>query len=188
MAANSSASELSISLGGQLLLASPSLADGTFDRSVIILAEHSAEKGALGVIINHRTDTRVGDLLKEEEFAPLRELSIYQGGPISTSELTFSSFTWSGESGLNYQIRIPADVAADRMKNKKHIVHATLGHSAWAPGQLENELTRNTWIPAKPASNLLTAPHDISLWQNLMKTISPYHHLIAAAPQNPFLN
>jgi len=188
VAADASVSELSISLGGRLLLASPSLTDGTFDRSVIILAEHSAKEGALGVIINHRTDTRVGDLLKDAEFAPLRELPIYQGGPLSTSELTFSSFSWSNKSGLDYQIRIPADVAADLMKNNKHIVHATLGHSAWAPGQLEDELQRNTWIPAKPAKNLLTTPHDITLWQDLMKNISPYHHLLATAPKNPFLN
>ena len=188
MAADQSASELSISLSGQLLLASPSLADSTFDRSVIILAEHSAEQGALGVIMNHRTDTCVGDLLKDAEFAPLRKLPIYQGGPLSTSELTFSSFSWSTKSKLDYQVRIPADLAARRVKDRNHIVHATLGHSAWSPGQLEDELKRNTWITAKPSSSLLTTPHDLSLWHALMKNVSPYHHLIASAPQHPFLN
>ncbi|MBC7979374.1 MAG: YqgE/AlgH family protein, partial [Armatimonadetes bacterium] len=49
MSEDPSTSEFSISLQGQLLLASPSLADGTFDHSVIILIEHSATKGALGM-------------------------------------------------------------------------------------------------------------------------------------------
>lgn len=188
MAADASESELSFSLGGQLLLASPSLADGTFERAVIILAEHSAKEGALGVIMNHKSDTLVGDLLKDPDYAALRELHIYQGGPLSTSELTFSSFSWNAKSGLDYQIRIPANVAATLMKDDQHIVHATVGHSAWAPGQLEDELIRNTWITAKPSENLLAAPHDLSLWQDLLKNISPYHYLLAQSPKNPFLN
>jgi putative transcriptional regulator len=57
-------SEQSISLGGRLLIASPSLADGTFDHSVIMLFEHSATTGAHGIIINHPSGTTVGDLLK----------------------------------------------------------------------------------------------------------------------------
>lgn len=188
MAVDASASEQSFSLSGQILLASPSLADGTFDHSVIVLAEHSAKQGALGVIINHNSDTLVGDLLKDPEYAPLRELPIYKGGPLSTSELTFSSFSWNAQSGLDYQIRISAEVASTLIKNDKHIVRATVGHSAWAPGQLEDELKRNTWITAKPGKNLITSPHDISLWQDLLKNISPYHHLLAQAPKNPFLN
>ena len=39
-------SEESITLRGRLLLASPGLADGTFDHSVIILDEHNANGGA----------------------------------------------------------------------------------------------------------------------------------------------
>ncbi len=188
MAADTSASEQSISLRGQLLLAAPSLADGTFDRAVIILAEHSIKEGALGAIINHCSETLVGDLLKDPAYAPLRELPIHQGGPLSTSELSFSCFSWDDKAGLDYQIRIPADFAATLVKKDNHIVHATVGHSAWAPGQLEDELKRNTWITAKPGKNLLTAPHDLSLWQDLLKNISPYHHLLAQAPKNPFLN
>ncbi len=188
MAADNSASELQISLRGRLLLASPSLSDGTFDHSVIIIAEHSATEGALGIIVNHPSDTRVGDLLKDPEYAPLQDLVIHQGGPLSTSELTFSSYSWSDKSGLDYRIRISLEMAADLVKDDRHIVRATVGHSAWAPGQLEDELKRNTWITVKPDENLLTFSHDLTLWQNLLKEISPYHHLLAQAPKNPFLN
>ncbi len=188
MANDPSASELSISLQGQLLLASPGLRDGTFDRSVIILAEHSALKGAFGMIINHRTDATVGDLLPDNELASLHKLPVHHGGPVATDELTFSSFTWNDTTGLGYIPRISAKVAATLVKKPDHIVQAIIGHSAWTAGQLENELLGNTWITAKPTKAILTHPNDISLWNELLKNISPYHHLLSQAPPNPFLN
>jgi putative transcriptional regulator len=185
---NTSASELSISLRGQLLLASPSLADGTFDHSVIVLFKHSATGGAAGAIINHRTETTVGELIPEPEFKTLRKLPIYHGGPLSTDELTFSSFSWSPNEGLRYRPHISASAAAKIVGMPGQVVRATIGHSAWSPGQLENELTLNTWITLKPKQALLTMPHDLSLWNLLLKDISPYHDLLSQAPQNPLLN
>jgi putative transcriptional regulator len=185
---DSSASEQSFSLRGQLLIASPSLADGTFDHSVIILSQHTATDGAAGAIINHRTETTVGELLPEPEFKALRKLPVHHGGPLATDELTFSSFSWSETDGLRYRPRISAETAAKLVGKPGEIVRACIGHSAWSPGQLEDELTRNTWIPLKPDHTLLSRAHDLSLWNELLKNISPYHHLLSQAPQNPFLN
>ena len=188
MAYNSAISEQSFSLRGQLLIASPSLADGTFDHSVIILSQHTATDGAAGAIINHRTETTVGELLPEQEFKALRKLPVYHGGPLATDELTFSSFSWSDTDGLRYRTGISAEAAAKLVGMPGQVVRACIGHSAWSPGQLENELTQNTWITLKPTSNLLYQTHDITLWATLLKEISPYHHLLSQAPQNPFLN
>jgi putative transcriptional regulator len=188
VAYDSSASEQSFSLRGQLLIASPSLADGTFDHSVIILSQHTATEGAAGAIINHRTETTVGDLLPESQFKSLRKLPIHHGGPLATDELTFSSFSWSATDGLRYRPGISAEAAAKLVGMPGQVVRACIGHSAWSPGQLENELTQNTWITLKPASSLLYQAHDLTLWTALLKGISPYHHLLSQAPQNPFLN
>ena len=40
---------------GRLLIASPTLDDGVFDRTVLYMLEHNAE-GALGVVINRPSD------------------------------------------------------------------------------------------------------------------------------------
>jgi putative transcriptional regulator len=185
---DSSTSENSISLRGRLLLASPGLSDGTFDHSVIMLNEHSAAEGAYGTIINHPSGTTVGELLTDPGFAPLRDLPIHRGGPLSAGELTFSCFSMVNGNRLVYRANISAQTAADLISADEHIVRATIGHSAWSPGQLENELKRNTWITLNPSNELLAMEHDVSLWKNLLKGISPYHHLLSQAPQNPFLN
>jgi len=188
VAGDPSASELSFSLRGLLLLASPALADGTFERSVIFMAEHSREKGAMGVIINHRSESTVGDIISDPALAPLHPLPIHQGGPLSTNELSFSCFSWNETTGLEFKPHISPQNAVALMKKKTNLVRASVGHSAWAPGQLEDELQRNTWITTKPTSALLTVPNDLSLWKSLMENISPYHHLLSQAPKNPFLN
>ncbi|MEP2775011.1 MAG: YqgE/AlgH family protein [Luteolibacter sp.] len=188
VAGDSSSSEFPISLSGQLLLASPALADGTFHRSVILIAEHSSSEGAIGTIINHCTETTVGDVLPDPAFAALHHLPIHHGGPVSTGELSFSSFSWANSKSLDYAPRISAKHASELILTGHHIVRATVGHSGWAAGQLEDELKRNTWITLRPSAALFNHPHDLSLWTDLLKGISPYHHLLAEAPKNPFLN
>ena len=93
------------------MLADPSLRDGTFNRSVILLAEHQAE-GAFGLILNHPTGKTVGDLLDGDDFAPLRQLAVHEGGPVARDQLTFSSFWWSRKQNrLRWSIRLSAEDA-----------------------------------------------------------------------------
>ncbi len=188
MPADSPDSELPFSLRGQLLLAAPALSDGTFDHSVIILADHSATEGAFGMIINHPSQATVEDLVPNLANTSLAQVPVYRGGPLSTDELTFSSFAWSEKNGLAYLPRISAQAARAMVGKPDHIVHATVGHSAWSPGQLESELKANAWITARPSITLLSEPHDLTLWKTLLKTISPYHDLLSQAPKNPLLN
>ena len=166
---DSATSEQSITLGGRLLLASPVLSDGIFDHAVIMLSEHSATDGAHGVIINHPTETTVGELLSGSGFSSLRSLRIHRGGPLSTGELTFSCFSRAPGNRLVYRPSISAETASGLMSSDGHIVRATIGHSAWSPGQLEDELQRNTWITLRPSNELLAMRHDVSLWKNLLK-------------------
>ncbi len=48
----------------QILVAMPSLKDGYFDKSVILLCEYN-ESGAMGFVINSPSTTTVDDLLGE---------------------------------------------------------------------------------------------------------------------------
>ena len=178
----------SISLRGQLLLATPSLSDGTFDHSVIFLAEHNPKDGAVGAIINHPLGTTVGSLVSQLKQSPLANLPVLQGGPVGTEHLTFTVIYMDPKDGARLMPRISADAAEVLVGKKDHLVQAIVGHSAWTPGQLEDEIERNTWITLPPPQDILTHPHDLTLWKRLLSGISPYHALISQAPNNPMLN
>ncbi len=188
MATDATPPDHSIQLRGQLLLADPSLRGSTFSRSVILLADHKAEKGAFGLILNHPSGKTVGDLLPADQFAPLRNLPVHNGGPVEPSQLTFSAFWWSKKLGLRWSLRVSAEEACAHTKKPGHIVRAFIGYSGWTAGQLENELRHQSWIIAPPQNNLLGSTHDVNLWAEILRGISPLHRILAEAPDDPSLN
>lgn len=188
MPADPSKSEAPLTLRGSLLLADPSLRDGTFDRSVILLLDHGAEDGASGLILNQPTGRVVGDYLKGEEFNSLRHLPVHHGGPVMREQMTFTSFWWSRKYGLRWATRISAEAAAQQAHKPGRVVRAFIGYSGWSPGQLENELKRQSWFPVKPQQDLLGQEHDRGLWAELLRRMSPFHRILAEAPEDPFLN
>jgi putative transcriptional regulator len=175
-------------LQGKLLLADPSLRDGTFDRSVILLTHHSASDGAHGLIFNQPIGRVVGDFLKGDEFQALRQLAVHDGGPVARDQLTFCAFWWSPKRGLRWEMRISAQDAVEHAHRPGRIVRAFIGYSGWSAGQLEGELKRNSWFPVAPEADLLGQEHDRALWAVLMARISPLHRILAEAPRDPFLN
>jgi putative transcriptional regulator len=177
-----------LQLQGKLLIADPSLRDGTFNKSVILLTDHASEAGAVGLILNHPTGKVVGDFLKDPEFAPLKQLPVHEGGPVSHDQLTFSSFWWSKKLGLRWAIRISAENAVKHAHRPGRIVRAFIGYSGWTAGQLENELRRPSWFPVNPQPDLLGHEHDPALWSALLRRMSPLHRILAEAPEDPFLN
>lgn len=188
MPADPSKSDAPIVLRGSLLIADPSLRDDTFNRSVILLTAHGPDEGAAGLILNQPTGRVVGDFLKGSEFTTLRHLAVHSGGPVMREQMTFSSFWWSKKLGLRWATRISADQAAQQARKPGRIVRAFIGYSGWSPGQLENELQRQSWFPVDPRPDLLGHEHDRGLWSALLRGMSPFHRIIADAPEDPFLN
>lgn len=175
-------------LKGRLLLASPSLRDGIFDRSVVLVTHHDPGQGAHGVILNHPEDRCVGDLMSQPDFEPLRSLRVFQGGPVAPDRLTFAAFSWLPTRGLRYRISISLEKAIAQSQRPGSLVRAFVGHSGWSAGQLEAELARKAWTVVRPTDDLLGIDHSRSLWAVLMSRVSPLHRVLSLAPEQPWLN
>src|SRR5512141_704998 len=75
------------SLAPGMLIASPPLGDPNFDRTVVLLAVHSAD-GALGFVVNRTASMSLGELLALAGYgdAGLNDSSpVYIGGPVQPS-------------------------------------------------------------------------------------------------------
>ncbi|MBT8044030.1 MAG: YqgE/AlgH family protein [Verrucomicrobiae bacterium] len=177
-----------IDLEGQLLIADPSLRDGFFNKSVILLAEHNTEDGAYGLILNQPTGQKVGDLLTTPEFVDLANIPVHLGGPVGQEHLTFAAlWTVEGET-IKFATRISAADAIKRSHQPGTLVRAFAGYSGWTAGQLEGELRKNSWIPTVPTGSILASPHEQELWADLLRRISPFHTILAEAPDDIFVN
>lgn len=175
-------------LQGRLLFATPTMQGGSFVRSVILLSEHSPKDGAFGLVLNQPTGQVVGDILKDPQFRPLRHISVHDGGPVARNNLFFAALWWEEPQSLRIIHQISAEDAIRHHQQPGTLVRAFVGYSGWSPGQLEEELERHTWIVSEPPVNFLGFSHDQTLWSNALRSLSPFHRMLADAPQNPFAN
>ncbi|MCU0795871.1 MAG: YqgE/AlgH family protein [Akkermansiaceae bacterium] len=180
--------ELPIDLSGKLLLASPTLRDGIFDHSVIYLAHHSSDDGALGVILNHPTGREVAQFLPQPDFEPLARIPVHVGGPVARDQLTFATFRRGKSGHFDFRLRISAADAIEHAHTPGTVVRAYIGYSGWTAGQLEGELEGQSWITLAPGKELPGLSHDRDLWHRLMSSVSPFHRLMADAPRDAGLN
>ncbi|MBT8322106.1 MAG: YqgE/AlgH family protein, partial [Eudoraea sp.] len=70
---------------GKLLIAEPALTgDVSFNRSVVLLAEHN-EEGSVGFILNKPLDFDISDLVEEIHVS----FRVFNGGPVEQDNLYF---------------------------------------------------------------------------------------------------
>jgi putative transcriptional regulator len=142
------------------LIAMPGLQDETFAKSVIYMCEHS-ERGALGLVINKPSDINLKKLFEKVELPlhrdDLTQLPVFQGGPVQTERgfVLHESVMPGNESVYASTMTIPGGL---EMTTSKDVLEAlstgygprkvfiSLGYSSWGQGQLESEISDNSWL------------------------------------------
>ena len=156
-----------INLTHHFLIAMPGLEDAAFAKSVVYMCEHS-ERGALGLVINKPSDINLKNLFDKVELPlhreDLIEALVYQGGPVQTERgfVLHESMLPGRESVYASTMTIPGGL---EMTTSKDVLEAlstgagprrifvSLGYSSWGEGQLESEISDNSWltVAADPA-------------------------------------
>ena len=150
------------SLKNYFLLAMPGLNDPNFAQSVVYICEHSAD-GAMGLIINQPLNIPAKAIYDQLDLSYGDEYGsalIFDGGPVQRDRGFILHPTvdkqWESTVEIAADISLTAskDILSDiAVGNGPENALITLGYSSWAAGQLEEELTQNSWltIPADSA-------------------------------------
>ena len=145
-------------LVGKFLVASPSLTEPTFARSVIFLLQHS-ENGSLGLIVNRPLDVSVGEAVVEEVAAAASVSDpLHLGGPC-TGPLTVlhdGSLTDDDGQTIGQCLSSGVCLTSDRLDIERLLERDAgvgprkfiVGYSGWGPGQLDGELEEGSWTVA----------------------------------------
>lgn len=178
---------------GLLLVAEPSITgDVSFNRSVVLLAEHS-ESGSIGFILNKVLDFNLKDLIPELESS----FKVYNGGPVEQDNLYFihkvpelipesieiaNGIFWGG----NFEA--VRELILQRRITEKQI-RFFLGYSGWDAQQLKDELDTNSWIinSHEDAKDIIERPY-CSFWKDKMVELGGDYMLWSNAPENPSFN
>ncbi|HEX8101839.1 MAG TPA: YqgE/AlgH family protein [Solirubrobacteraceae bacterium] len=179
------------SLRGQLLIASPSLVEPTFHRTVILVTEHAPE-GAMGVVLNRPSDSTVGEAVPELAELAGEDAAVFVGGPVQTEALIVLAEFRDPSAAAAIVVADVGLVSADF--ETAELVVATrrarvfAGYSGWGPGQLEGELEEDAWIVEAPVPAELFPADPDGLWSAVLERKGGRFALLARMPLDPSLN
>jgi putative transcriptional regulator len=182
---------VSQSLAGQLLLASPTLRDPNFTRTVVLVGAHT-EEGAMGVILNRPSTTSVTDAVPALEAVIDQSEPVYVGGPVAPSSIVvLAEFLDPSPAGLIVLGRIgfpspAADIDELDRATARRRVYA--GYAGWSGGQLDAELEQGDWVtlPAVPEDVFTSDPQ--TLWSTVLERRGGSYALLARMPEDPSMN
>jgi putative transcriptional regulator len=178
---------------GSLLLAEPSLiGDLSFNRSVILLADHN-EKGSVGFIMNKPLKYSINDLVPEIN----TKFKIYNGGPVEQDNLFFihnvpdlipnsieisNGIYWGGEFETTKDLINSGKVGKDNIR-------FFLGYTGWEKHQLEAEMQDNSWIAINNSyENKIIGKSSSQFWKKQIEELGGEYLIWSNAPENPYLN
>ena len=173
------------SLAGSLLLAHPALKDPNFRRSVVLMSAHS-EEGAMGVVLNRPLKKKLGDLKGGPDLGPLLQAPVFTGGPVQTDQLILVAWQYR-EDGFRLHFGIDPDKARELLLEEGTLVRAFMGYSGWGAGQLETELSADTWIVTEAPADLFSQPEE-ELWRIALRSEGDEWRLLADEPEDPEQN
>jgi len=164
------------SYAGSLLVAHPSMLDPNFRRAVLFISAHTADDGALGVILNRPLEKQVSEVVTETPLNALEKVPVFFGGPVGRDRLIFASLEWKTGEGLKLNHNVDVEEANERLGEDPNSVRAFIGYAGWGAGQLEAD---------RATLKLDRLPR---LWYDIMRRLGPWFKLLAAAPDDPSLN
>lgn len=164
---------------GKFLIAGRNLRDPNFAESVVLLVEYN-DDGAMGLVINNRSEVGLSRLLPDIEELKEREDDLFIGGPVQRKSMllmlvrsrtkpvesnhVFADVYVTGSVAVLEQV-IEMGWEADRFR-------AYAGYAGWGPGQLDNEVARGDWHIAPADADTVFAAKPADVWKRLIERAS----------------
>lgn len=178
---------------GDLLIAEPSIiGDVSFNRSIVLLADHSTE-GSIGFILNKPLEYNINDLIPDIN----AKFKVYNGGPVEQDNLYFIhkipqliphsieislGIYWGGDFS-----KVAELIKSDTIKEDE--IKFFLGYSGWNTNQLDNELEANSWLVTENVyKNHIIEKSYESFWRDKMLEFGGEYSIWSNSPENPSYN
>ena len=177
---------------GELLIATPGMHDGTFDRTVILLIDHAENEASMGLVLNRPSEILVADALPSMATVAQPPV-LFLGGPV--------------EEGTALVLAEPVDPASPSMHHMRDgvglldmaspegdLIQGLLrvrvfsGYAGWGPRQLETELRNGAWITAAARPDDLWTDEADTLWARVLRRQGGLTRFLDSYPDQPWLN
>lgn len=146
------------------LIAMPAMQEGFFAGTLTYICEHN-ENGALGIVVNRPITLTLGEMFDQINIPlhqpKLEKMPVYFGGPVQTERgfvLHDTPGNWQSTLRINDKLALTTskDIleAMGEGRGPRNVI-VTLGYAGWDQGQLEHEMTENTWLTVPASEHIL---------------------------------
>ncbi|UCE01246.1 MAG: YqgE/AlgH family protein [Candidatus Latescibacterota bacterium] len=177
---------------GCLLIASPTLRDPNFSRTVVLLCEHGDE-GSMGLVINRPTEHTLAEAISE--MPPRATQRLYWGGPVQQQlvlVLHRSSLDAPGSTEIVDGMALGSDSEALYEVLDAHDadgrVRVFCGYAGWSAGQLDAEMEVRSWIVGPGRAKLVFGVDAEQIWHEALRALGPRYAWLATMPADPRVN
>lgn len=160
-----------------ILVALPALRDAYFSRTAILLCNYD-EDGAFGLVMNHPSELKVAEILKDEIQDRLDlEIPLLVGGPVQPESFwSVHSTDYLGESSTEISPRIALSSGQDVLMallegQGPHTYHFGVGYSGWGAFQLDREIQEESWWLAPLDESLIMDMAYEHRWESTLQNL-----------------
>ena len=176
------------SLKGNLLLDNGRLEGSFFHRTVLLICQHD-EEGAFGLVLNRPTGKQIGDAITANLPDTLKTQGLFLGGPVQPQALSYlhaDDFLPDANVlpnlNLDHSLDNLVDLGDSFSATQKLKVFA--GYAGWSPGQLDEEMKRDTWLTHTASVELVFHERPDELWPMILKQKGWKYRLISDRPED----
>jgi putative transcriptional regulator len=181
------------SWSGRLLVATPTLLDPHFARTVVLLLQHDEQEGALGVVLSRPGETGVEAVLPSWSQAAAEPAVVFGGGPVQPTaavclgRLAAPSHPAQGWAPLTDPLLGTVDLDREPWEGLAE-VRVFAGYAGWSAQQLEGEVEAGAWwvLDALPGDPFTPRPE--LLWEQVLRRQGPPLAYAVTFPADPTLN
>lgn len=193
---------------GRLVVASPTLGDPNFHRTVVFLLA-ADDEGALGVVLNRPSETAIDEVVPHWGLHASEPPVLFVGGPVQPNAAicvgrtknttrdhpTVTEPSEQGEpegDGFSPLIGDLGTVDLNRAPEDIGVSFTGLrvftGYSGWGPGQLEEEIEAGAWYVVEGRQADVLSAEPAGLWQRVLRRQGGWLAVLAGYPVDARLN
>ena len=178
---------MSTTLAGSLLLATPTLRDPNFYRSVVLIVEHS-EEGALGVVLDRPSLSPLEEHVPDWASSVAEPPMVFVGGPVS-NEMAVCLVQDPGQPPGDWHEALPGIGIVDPGEPPDHyggVARARIysGYAGWSAGQLDLEMMTGSWMTVVATADHVFTETPDDLWLDVVRGLDGPHRLYANYPHD----
>jgi putative transcriptional regulator len=179
---------------GQLLVATPSLREPTFLRTVIALLEHDDDNGSVGVVLNRPMTVSVSEVVDAVSDLVTAPPTLFDGGPVAPTTAIALGRVAAGAEPDGWTYVVPPLVTVDLDHDPSLLavsvrdLRVFVGYAGWSVGQLAGEIAEGAWyvVEGLPGDPFADSPEE--LWSAVLRRQGWPLSAVATCPLDPTMN